>query len=831
VAALAESFGRGAMTNHYIDLKNSDVILVMGGNPAENHPVSMRWIMRAKEKRNAKLVVVDPRFTRTASKADLWVPIRSGTDIVFLGGLIKYIIDNNLYFKEYVVNYTDAAYLVDPNFKMPDDLDGVFSGYDEKKRSYDKATWKFQLDGNGVPKKDPTLNDPNCVFQLLKRHYARYTLDRVSEITGAPKEKIEEAYKIIGSTGKPNRTCTVCYAMGWTQHTVGTQNIRAFSIVQLLLGNMGMAGGGVNALRGESNVQGSTDHGILFHILTGYNPTPVASDKDLKTYIEKYTPKTKEPKSVNWWGNRPKYIVSYLKAIYGEKAKKENDFCYDYLPKRDDAQNCSWLMIFDEMYKGKIKGFFAWGQNPACSSANAGKVRKALQNLDWLVAVNLWDNETSSFWRGPGMDPDKVKTEVFFLPCAASFEKEGSITNSGRLAQWRYKAVNPPGEALPDAEIINELFFRIKKLYEKEGGKFPEPILHLTWDYGEKDSQGKVKHVEIHRVAKEINGYFTEDIPEHPSDRKAYKKGQQVPSFVFLLDDGRTACGNWIYAGSYTDAGNMMTRRGKEDPTGLGLFPNWAWAWPVNRRIIYNRASVDPNGNPYDPERPVIKWDPVNKRWVGDVPDGPQPPLAQEGGKLPFIMKPLGVGAIFGPGLVDGPFPTHYEPLECPFGENPLYKKHRINPTVKIFSDAEEDRFVFCDTRYPYVCTTYRVTEHWQTGVMTRHTDWLLEMEPQIFVEIGTELAKEKGIKSGDKVIVSSARGKIWAIAIVTERFKPFKVKGMTLHQVGLPWHFGWKFPVDGSGGDSANLLTPTIGDPNTMIPETKAFMVNIEKA
>lgn len=831
VPALAESYGRGAMTNHWIDFKNSDVILNMGGNTAENHPMSMKWIMRAKKERGAKLIVIDPRFTRTAAKADLYVPIRTGTDIAFLGGLIKYIIDNNLYFKDYVVNYTDASFLVDPNFKIPDELDGVFSGYDEKARKYDRSTWKYQVDENGVIKKDPTLQDPRCVFQLIKRHYARYTIDMVSQITGAPKDKIEEAYKLIASTGKPDKVCTVSYAMGWTQHTVGTQYIRTFAIIQLLLGNIGMPGGGINAQRGEGNVQGSTDHGLLFHILPGYNPTPVASDVDLKKYIEKYTPKTKEPKSVNWWKNRPKYIISYLKELYGDKATKENDFCYNYLPKRDDDQNCSWLMIWDQMYKGKIKGFFAWGQNPACSGSNAGKVREALAKLDWLVYVNLWDTETSSFWRGPGMDPKKIKTEVFLLPCASSVEKEGSVTNSGRWAQWRYKAVNPPGKAMPDAEIVNELYWRVRKLYEKEKGVFPEPIIHLNWPYGPKDKNGKVKHIDTHTVAKAINGYFTEDVPEHPVDKKSYKKGQQVPSFVYLLDDGRTACGCWIYSGSYTDAGNMMARRGKEDPTGLGLYPNWAWCWPVNRRILYNRASVDPQGNPWDPKRAVLKWDPVAKKWIGDVPDGPAPPLAAEGGTLPFIMKPTGVGTIFGNGLADGPFPTHYEPLECPLQENPLYKKHRINPATKIFTDTPHDVFFYCDQRYPYVATTVRVTEHWQTGVMTRHTDWLREMQPQIFVEIDPILAKEKGIKSGDKVIVSSARGKVWAIAIVTERLQPLKVMGMTIHQVILPWHYGWRFPADGSGGDSANLLTPTIGDANTMIPETKSFMVNIEKA
>lgn len=795
----------------------------MGGNPAENHPVSMKWILRAKKERGAKLVVVDPRFTRTAAKADLYVPIRPGTDIAFLGGLIKYIIDNELYFKDYVINYTDLSYLVDPNFKGPEDLEGYFSGYDPKTRKYDKATWKFQLDEKGVPKKDPTLKDPNCVFQLLKKNFRRYTVDVVSEITGAPRDKILEAYKILASTGRPDKVATVCYAMGWTQHTVGVQIIRTMAIVQLLLGNVGMAGGGVNALRGESNVQGSTDMGLLFHILPGYLPTPRASLVDLKTYIEKNTPKTAEPKSLNWLKHRPKYIVSLLKAFWGDHATKENDFCYSYLPKLDDDKTYSWYDMFDAMYKGHIKGFFAWGQNPACSSANANKVRKALAKLDWMVVVNLWDTETSSFWRGPGMDPKKIKTEVFLLPCAASMEKEGMVTNSGRLLQWRYKAVEPPGEAKPDAEIINELYKRVKGLYQKEKGVFPDPIVKLNWNYGD-------QHVDVKLIDREINGYYTRDVSEHPIDKKAYKKGQQVASFVFLLDDGSTACGNWILCGSFTDAGNMTARRGKEDPTGLGLYLNWGWAWPLNRRILYNRASVDPQGNPWDPKRPVIRWDPEAKRWVGDVPDGPQPPLAMEGGVLPFIMKPLGVGAVFGSGLADGPFPVYYEPIESPF-KNLLYPKVTHNPIARIY-DTPDDRFVVgADPKYPYVATTYRVTEHWQTGVMTRHTDWLLELEPQIFAEIDPELAKEKGIKSGDKVIITSPRGEIWAIAIVTARMRPVIVQGKKCHIIGIPWHYGWRWPPDKSGGDSGNLLTPNIVDPNTFIQQSKCFVVNIRKA
>lgn len=831
------------MTNHWVDLRNADVILVMGSNPASNHPISMKWIMKAKEK-GAKLIVVDPRFTQTAAKADIYAPLRSGTDIAFINGMIKYIIDNNLIFRDYVVNYTNASFLVNPDFKMPGELDGVFSGFNDKTNKYDKKTWTFQMDEKGLPKRDLTLKDPRCVYQILKKHVSRYTPDMVSSITGTPKERLLEVYKTYASTGKRDRVGTECYAMGWTQHTVGVQNIRSFCIVQLLLGNMGVAGGGINAMRGESNVQGSTDYGLLFHILTGYNPTPTASIVDLKAYNEKYTPKTKEPKSVNWWGNRPKYMTSYLKAIYGDKANKENDFGYSWLPKLDEGTNASWLRLFLAMGMGNFEGFFAWGQNPACSSAAAGKVRQVLSKLKWLVNVNLYDNETASFWKGPDMKPEDIQTEVFMLPCCSSVEKEGSISNSSRLAQWRTAAIKPIGQSMPDSEIMNELYYRVKKLYQKEKGKFPAPILNLTWDYGEKNKEGKIEHFDIHRVAKEINGYYLEDIYDKKVDppKLIGKKGQLVTNFVTLQADGTTSCGNWLYSGSYTQKDdkviNMMARRGKEDPTGLGLYPNWAFAWPLNRRIIYNRASVDPNGNPWDPKRAVLKWNPTkvnpatNKPgvWEGDIPDGPAPPLSDEkGGKLPFIMKPDGIASIFGPGLADGPFPEHYEPLECPIQENPLSKKRRINPTATPL--AQMAAHFSCDVRYPFVATTYRVTEHWQTGVMTRHTPWLLEMQPEMFVEMSKELAAEKGLKNGDKVKVSSARGSLQAVAVVTERFKPFKVMNQTIHQVGMPWHFGWQFPVDGSGGDSANLLTPFIGDPNTSIPESKAFMVNVEKA
>ena len=613
-------------------------------------------------------------------------------------------------------------------------------------------------------------------------------MTRSSSITGTPKEKLLEVYKLYASTGKPNRAGTELYAMGWTQHTIGTQNIRAMCIIQLLLGNMGIAGGGINALRGEGNVQGSTDHGLLFHILPGYLPTPSGSIATLPAYIEKYTPKTKEPKSVNWWANRPKYITSYLKAIYGDKATKENDFGYAWLPKIDEGMNASWLMLFDQMLNNKFEGFFAWGQNPACSGANSNKTRQALAKLKWMVNVNLFDNETGSFWKGPGMNPKEIQTEVFLLPAASSVEKEGSLSNSGRWTQWRYKAINPIGQSKPDSDIMNELYFRVKSLYRKNGGKFPDPIVNLTWNYGEKDGQGKVKEVDIHNVAKEINGYYLQDVYDKTANppKLLGKKGELCASFVHLQADGSTSCGCWIFSQSYTQKEgkiiNMMARRGKADPTGLGMYPEWSWAWPVNRRIIYNRASVDPQGKPWDPKRAVVKWDPVKEdpaskkpgTWVGDVPDGPAPPMATEKGKLPFIMMATGVGAIFGPGMADGPFPEHYEALECPLEENSM-SKQRVNPTIKLFG-GKEDAFFSCSVEYPFVATTYRVSEHWQTGVMTRHSSWQLEMQPQMFVEMSEELAKEKGISNGEKVIVKSGRGQVKAVAIVTSRFKPFKI-------------------------------------------------------
>ena len=811
------------MTNHWIDIRNSDCILIMGSNAAENHPISFKWVTEAM-KRGGKLISVDPRFTRTSSKADFYTALRSGTDIAFLGGMIKYILDNNKYFKEYVAEYTNAPFIVADSY---DFTDGLFSGFDAKKRKYDKSKWGFVKDANGVSKRDRTLQDPRSVFQLIKKHYSRYDLDTVSAITGTPKEDLAKVYEMYSATGLQGKAGTIMYAMGWTQHTVGVQNIRTMAIIQLLLGNMGVAGGGVNALRGESNVQGSTDHCILFHIWPGYLKTPKASQPSLAAYNKKYTPKTNDPLSANWWGNYPKYSVSLLKSFFGDKGTKANDFGYNWLPKLEDGKSYSWLDLFDAMYKGEFTGFFAWGQNPAGSGANANKTRDGLAKLDWMVNVNMFDNETGSFWKGPGMDPKKIKTEVFFLPCANSMEKEGSITNSGRWMQWRYKAANPPAQAWPDGQILMKLGKTLKYLYKKDkNAVFPEPIVNLKWDYS---THGEF---DPHKMAKEINGYFLEDITVKG---KKFKKGDLVPSFAYLQADGSTSSGNWLYCNSYTGKGNMSARR-KREKSGIGLNLGWAWCWPVNRRIIYNRASVDKYGKPWDKEHPVIAWDPNAKGgkggWAGDVPDGGWPPMLKADGtpnpktKYPFIMKPEGHAHVFGPGRADGPFSEHYEPIEAPVEKNPL-SGQLVNPVAAIYS-TDMDIYKSFDPKYPFVSTTYRVCEHWQTGVMTRWQPWLLETEPQLFVEMSKELGKLKGINNGDKVIVESARGKVEAVAVVTIRLRPFKIAGNTVHQVGLPYHYGWVYPKN--GGDSANLLTPSAGDPNTRIPETKAFMVNIRK-
>jgi formate dehydrogenase major subunit len=797
------------MTNHWIDMTNADVVLIMGSNAAENHPIAMNWIRKTKE-RGAIILSVDPRFTRTSHLSDVYAKIRSGTDIAFVGGMIRYALEHDRVQRDYVREYTNASFLVRKGFGFES---GLFSGYDPATRGYDTSTWAFELDAQGRPAQDLTLRHPRSVFQLLKAHFARYDPDTVCSITGTPKDVYLRVCDIYTSTFAPTRVGNWLYAMGTTQHTHGTQNIRCYAILQLLLGNIGVAGGGVNALRGLANVQGSTDFALLFHLLPGYLRVPVEADADLAAYLKRTTPASSDPKSVNWWKNNPKYVVSLLKAWWGAHAVPANDFAFQCLPKIGkgfQGQGYHWIALFEAMYAGQLKGLVCIGQNPAVCGPNANLTRPALERLDWLVAVDLFETETASFWRRPGADPATIKTEVFLLPAASSVEKEGSLTNSARWVQWRSAAVPPAGQAKPDLWILDRLCRALKAEYAK-GGAFPEPIVQLAWEYGEGPDP--------HRVAREINGSFLADVTLE--DGRRFVAGSQLPGFAALRDDGTTASGNWIYSGMYTQAGNQAARRGKTDaPNGIGLYPGWAWAWPANRRIMYNRASVDPQGRPWDPKRWVISWNAEAQKWEGDVPDGPAPP----GAAHPFIMLPTGLGGLFGLGLRDGPFPEHYEPVESPI-RNPL-SRVQFNPTVKVWDTKDVDRLGTAEA-FPIVATTYRVSEHMDSGGMTRNMPVLYELMPDAFVELGRDLARRKRIKNGDRVVVSTARGSMEAYALVTDRFEPFWIQGRVVDQIGIPWHWGYAGAVT---GDSANLLTPHVGDANTSIPEYKAFLCEVRR-
>jgi len=800
------------MTQHWIDIKNANAVLIIGSNAAEHHPISFKWVLKAKDA-GAKVIHVDPKFSRTSARSDMHVPLRSGTDIAFMGGMVKYILEKDLIQKEYVTEYTNASFIVGDDYKFED---GLFSGFDPEKKKYDQKMWAFAKDENGVSKRDKTLQDPRCVYQLLKKHYDRYNLDTVSSITGVSKDDLLKVYEIYAATGKPDKAGTIMYALGWTQHSVGVQNIRLGAMIQLLLGNIGVAGGGVNALRGEPNVQGSTDHALLWHIIPGYNNVPTSAWPTLDDYLKANTPVTKDPKSVNWWGNRPKYVVSLLKGWFGDKATPENGFCYDLLPKVEPGVDYASMFMFDKMYAGKMKGGLIFGHNPAMSFPNTHKVRKALQTLEWLVMGEVHDTETASFWRQPGVDSKKIKTEVFLLPSCQRGEKDGTTSNSGRWHQWHHKGTEPAGQSKSMGWMIVEIMKRVRALYEKEKGAFPEGILTHEWP----------DKYDAEEVAQRINGRFTKDMT---IGDKSFKKGDQVPAFPMLQADGSTTSLNWVYCGCYPAVDKNLAKRRDHTQTPMqakiGLFPNYTWAWPLNRRIIYNRASVDVNGKPFNPALPVITWE--EGKWVGDIPDGPAPPMAMEGGKYPFIMQTEGHGALYGPGRVDGPFPEHYEPVETPITKNP-FSKQLSNPCVKLPKSDLDILAKPGDPNFPIVLTTYSMTEHWCGGGDTRNTPYLLEAEPQLYVEMSHELAAEKGIKNGDPVVVESIRGKVEAIAMVTVRIVPFQVEGKTIHLIGMPFCFGWTTP---GCGDATNRLTPSVGEPNVTIPEYKACLVNIRKA
>ncbi len=806
------------MTNNWVDIKNADVVLVMGGNPAEAHPCGFKWVIEAKVHNKAKLIVVDPRFTRTAAVADLFAQLRPGTDIALLGGVIRHLLEKNAVQKDYVLAFTNASFVVREDFAFDE---GLFSGWDEAKGAYDKKSWAYELGEDGFAKVDPTLEHPRCVYRLLGRHYARYTPAMVESITGIPQEKQRQICEAIATTAAPDRTMTSLYALGWTQHTVGSQNIRAMAMIQLLLGNVGMPGGGVNALRGHSNIQGLTDLGLLSDLLPGYLTMPKEADPDLGSFLEKRTLKPLRPDQMSYWQNYPKFHVSLMKAWFGKAATRENDWAYDYLPKLDRLYDV--LTVFELMGQGKLNGYICQGFNPLAAIPNKAKLIEGLSKLKWLLTIDPLVTETSNFWRNAGehnpVESSKIQTEVFRLPAGCFAEEEGSLVNSGRWLQWHFKAADPPGEGRTDPEIIGELFARIRALYAKEGGAFPDPIRDLTWDY-------KIpRRPSPEELAREFNGKALADIkdPKDPS-KVLVKGGEQLATFAHLQDDGSTACGCWIFAGSWTQAGNQMARRETADPSGLGITPGWAWSWPANRRVLYNRASADASGKPWNSDRRLIWWN--GSQWVGnDVPDF-KPDSRPEEGLSPFIMNAEGVGRLFGvEKLVEGPFPEHYEPVESPLAQNPLHPKVKSNPAARIFPG--DRAWMGKAEEFPYAATTYRLTEHFH--YWTKHTRTAATLQPEQFVEIDEVLARKKGIQHGDHVVVRSKRGRIVARAMVTKRIQPLKVNGGLVHTVGIPIH--WGFEGLTKPGYLANTLTPFVGDANVQTPEFKAFLVDVEKA
>jgi len=816
------------MTNGWVDIKNTDVILAMGGNPAENHPVGFKWFLEARKTRAAKIVAVDPRFTRTGALADLYAPIRAGTDTAFLLGIIRYALENKRFHADYVKLHTNAALLVNPAY---DFNDGLFSGFDEKAGTYAKDSWSYQLDEKGMAKSDPTLSDPRCVLQLLKEHADRYTPEMIERICGTPKEKFAKVCEIVTSTGNAERVGTITYALGWTQHSTGVQIIRAAAMLQLLLGNVGRPGGGVNAFRGHSNIQGATDTAGTFDILPGYLKTPSAQWTTLKEYVDANTPKLLAP-SMNYWQNYDKFMVSLLKAAYGKAATKDNDFGYAWLPKVDG--NYSWMYICDDMYRGNStraggkepgpEGFISFGMNPVGLGPNSKKWIGALSKLKWMVIVENVETESAGFWKAPKEyeppDASKIATEVFLLPAADFAEKDGTFTNSARWIQWKWKALDPPGQAKSDQEILARIYLAVRDLYRKEGGALPEAVTSLSWGYT------NPVEPDLGDVLKEINGKALADIPD-PADKTKTKMlktaGQQVDGFAQLQNDGTTMCGNWLHSGVYTEAGNNAQRRVTTDPTGLGMYPNWGFSWPANRRIMYNRASADAEGKPWDPKRPGIVWN--GEKWVGDVPD--MKPDAPPGTYGAFIMLPEGLGRLFSASLNDGPFPEHYEAVEAPV-ENLLHPKVSSNPASKKFSS---DKDVYGKKEdFPIVCTTYRLTEHFHYWTQHQHDGVLNELQPGFFVEIPEELAKQKGIANGSQVKVTSARGSIQGLAMVTKRLAPMKIDGKEMWQIGFPIHWGYAGDPSHTG-PLANLLTPSAMDPNTWTPEFKSFLVRLDKA
>jgi formate dehydrogenase major subunit len=810
------------MTNHWVDIKNADVILVMGGNAAEAHPCGFKWVTEAKAHRGAKLIVVDPRFTRTASVADYYVATRTGSDIVFLGAIINYLLTNDKIQHDYVRNYTDMSFIVREDFALND---GLYSGYDEKTGKYaDKSSWNYEMGDDGFAKVDPTLENPRCVYQLMKKHYSRYTPEMVEKACGVPKEKFQRVAEMLASTAVPGRAATILYALGWTQHSTGAQTLRTGALVQLLLGNIGIAGGGMNALRGHSNIQGLTDLGLLTNALPGYMTLPGEAEQDFDAYVTKRALKPLRPNQLSYYSNYKKFIVSLMKCWWGDAATEENHYAYDYLPKLDKPYDM--MQAFELMHQGKMNGYICQGFNILASAPDKQKITEALSKLKFLVVMDPLAVETAEFWRPFGefhqVDSSKIQTEVFRLPTTCFAEERGSLVSSSRVLQWHWQGADGPGQTRSDLEIMSGLFLRMRKMYQTDGGKFPDPIVNLTWPYAKPFSPTPEE------LAMEYNGKALKELADPKDATKIIlKKNEQLAGFAQLRDDGSTACGCWIFAGSWTAAGNQMGRRDNSDPTGIGQTLNWAWAWPANRRVLYNRASCDPKGKPWDPTRKLVSWNGTN--WGGaDVPDfkADEPP---ENGMGPFIMLAEGVARFFcRDAMNEGPFPEHYEPFETPIGHNPLHPDNpraTSNPAGRMFPNDRAKLGKAAE--YPHVATSYRLTEHFH--YWTKHARLNAIIQPEQFVEIGEELASEIGVANGGRVKVSSKRGHIFAKAVVTKRIKALTINGKKTHTVGLPIHFGFKGVT--KPGYLINTLTPTVGDGNSQTPEFKSFLVKVEKA
>lgn len=825
---LGTSFGRGGATTFLQDLKNSDCILIEGSNFAECHPVGYRFVMEAKE-RGAKIIHVDPRFTRTSAVADLYVPIRSGSDIVFLGAIINWLLRNERYFKEYVAHYTNASNIVTEEFRDTEDLDGLFSGWQGGSNAqgahsdgYDTTTWRFEKNEDGSLARDLEMTHPRCVLNILRKHFSRYDAEMVEAACGTPRESFETVCRTLAENSGRERTTAFAYAVGWTQHTVGVQYIRTAAILQLLLGNIGRPGGGIMALRGHANIQGATDIATLYDLLPGYINMPAIQRKEqtLADYLQT------NQKRTGWWANLPKYVVSLLKAYYGDAATPENNFAFHYLPQLTGDHSTLPTQI--AMKDGKIKGYFVIGQNPAASGQNAELARAGMERLEWMVNVDSYETETASFWKREGADPAAIGTECFFIPAATVLEKEGTMTNTSRLLQFHEKAIDPAGDAVTDLWFIHQLGLRLKALYADSGDPKDRPILDMTWNYEHEDERERLRgEPSVTKVMREINGFTV-------------ATGENVRGFADLKDDGSTACGAWIYSGVMPDAQTNRARNRKADDY---TSPEWGFSWPANRRMLYNRASADPDGKPWSERKKYVWWDADQAKWTGyDVPDfpvakAPSTPADPNGSGLdahsgsdPFIMQLDGRGQIFvAASLKDGPLPAHYEPLNSPV-RNAVYPNQQNSPMSREWKRSDNPSMGTENPDYPYVLTTYRLTE--MSGIMTRYVPWLAELQPALFAEIDPELAVEKGISNGEWCTVTTAVGEVEARALVSGRMRPLRVgsrgKGgrrRRVHQIGLPYNYS---SLGLATGDSVGDLIPLSMDPNVSIHEAKTNTCNI---